>query len=61
LDLDTALLHPAFIALLVDLDVLITAGGCNTFASPVKTQVVDDNTWGKLCDYVDLVLFNLHD
>lgn len=60
LDLYAALLDPPLIALLVDFYVFVTARSCDTFAGPIKTEVVDDDAWRKFCDYVDLVLLNLH-
>lgn len=60
LNFDGALLDPSLIAFLIDFDILITAGSCNTFPSPIKAQVMNNDTGWKLSDNVDLVLLYLH-
>ena len=60
LNFDGALLSPSLVAFLIDFDILITACSCNTFPSPIKAQVMNNDTGWKLSDNVDLVFLYLH-
>ena len=60
LDFDAALLDPSLGAFLVDFDIFVTAGCCDSLACPVKAKVMNDYTGWKLCNDIDFVFLDLH-